>query len=110
MIQLTNYANTQSELLTSRQVCHTKVILVQQQNPILTARRKEKRSIDTTNHLTSIKHVDGTLGYSHPHTSVLGLPGKEIHERRKRLSYKTEAHPENHVTCDLALDPLDLLD
>lgn len=109
VIQLTNHVKTQNELSAYRSVHPTKVILVQQQNPILMARRKEQRSIDTTNHLTSIKHIDGTLGHSHPHTSVLGLPGKEIHERGKWLSYKTEAHPENHVTCNLALDPFDLL-
>lgn len=36
------------------------------------------------------------------HTAVLCLPGEEVQQRPKRLTYKTEADPENTITDHLS--------
>ena len=60
--------------------------------------------------LPPIKHVDGTIADLPAHTTILGLPCKEIKQGGEWLSHKTKADPEDHVACDLALNAPDLLD
>jgi hypothetical protein len=43
------------------------------------------------------------------HTPILRLPSKEVQQRGKRLSHQTKANPEDHITRNFPLNPLDLL-
>lgn len=40
------------------------------------------------------------------HATVLGLPRKEVQQRRQRLAHKTEAYPENAISQKLTVDTL----
>lgn len=49
------------------------------------------------------------LGAHSTDTAVLGLPGKEVQQRTKRLPNKTKTHPEDAVTDCLAVRTAHLL-